>query len=145
MGLASAFGGKSSTSKKLARKEKRLTDFTGETAINRAVRAKEEFQEQEPFQKAKVRGSFYARGLGKSSVATQGMGLYESARKRAVATLDEDEQMARLGADLQDYQHKAKKRFGTLELIDSILGTVQGGVGTAAGLGAFGGGDNSQG
>lgn len=128
------FKSNSSTARKLDRKQQRLNDTRSQVAVNRAERAQADFMDDANREKLMLNEQLARRGMAFGTQAMSDRDRLQRKINDQINYLGEDITMARQGGDLNDYAHKANKRFKALDTIESIVGDTLGVASFGAGL-----------
>ncbi len=123
----------SHTGRKLARKEKsfqkaqqhaQIADIESEMAFR---------QTEDPRERVALKQSMFGRGLGKSTIATQGATRLGDMQARRRAALERQKDLAHRGLSLIKLRARAARRFLPYDILD--LG--ESALGSLAGMGMF--------
>lgn len=113
----------SSTGRRLERKERAYKKAQQQAQIadlesQLAFRAKEDPREQ-----SALKQSMFGRGLGKSTIHTQGMARLTDMQARSRAALQRNLDLAHRGLSLIKLRARAARRFMPIDLSEDVLGT----------------------
>lgn len=139
------FKSNSSTARKLDRKTQRLNDTRSQVAVNRAERAQADFMDDANREKLMLNEQLARRGMAFGTQAMSDRDRLQRKINDQINTLGEDITMARQGGDLNDYTHKAGKRFKALDTIETIIDTGMQAASFGMGLPGGGGGAGTSG
>ena len=129
----------SSTGRRLERKEKSFKKAQAKAQIA-DIESQLEFNvKEDPREQSQLRQSMFGRGLGKSTINTQGMARLTDIQARRRAALLRNKDLAHRGLSLIKLRARAARRFAPYDIADDLLE----GTATVASLGLLGGGEEA--
>ena len=106
--------------KRLAKSQRVYSRHQAQFAVNQAMRARDQYKQDSAIQEQKLGQSYSGRGLGESSIESEGMQYFKDTAARQAAQLDENVTMAQLGQRLVHSQISASYAQPWLSLGNSL-------------------------
>jgi hypothetical protein len=108
-----------------------LSRLQARSSVRSAYRSKEGYEEKSARDRELLDQDLAGRGLGVSSIANEDKTMFEHARERAIADLNENIAIARQQQTTTNYAIKAQRVNGYMNMFSSFLGMAGGIVGGA--------------